>query len=150
MDADNVGVIRLDELLAYFRIKKTVLTEKLFEDKEAKYPSFLNFEQFVVFTWQFLTLSLQKVATFAFHLMDTKNTGFLTQERVRYLIELMYNKTVEESSTIQKLVKKCGVIHGEKLSMAEFEAFSEGHRMLCDPFWRIQIAYQSKLLGRVI
>lgn len=151
MDADNCGVIRLDELLAYFKIKKTVLTEKIFEDKESKYPFFLNFEQFVVYTWQFLTLSLEKVATFAFHLLDIKKTGFLSQDSIRYLIELMHNKTIEESKDIQKLVKQCSNIYGnDKLSRAQFETFSEGHRMLCDPFRRTQIAYQSKLLGRVI
>lgn len=151
MDADNCGVIRLDELLAYFKIKKTLLTEKIFEDKESIYPVFLNFEQFVAFTWQFLTLSLEKVASFAFHLLDTKNSGHLSQDNVTYLIELMHNKTKEESKTVQKLVKQCGVLHsGEKLSMEEFEKFSERQRLLCDPFRRTQIAYQSKLLGRVI
>ena len=151
MDADNCGVIRLDELLAYFHIKKTLLTEKLFEDKESKFPFFLNFEQFVVYTWQFLTLSLEKVATFAFHLLDTKKSGFLSKDTITYLMELMHNKTMDESKAIRKLVKQCGVLYSdEKLSKADFETFSERHRLLCDPFRRTQIAYQSKLLGRVI
>jgi hypothetical protein len=149
MDADNAGVIRLDELLAYFKINKTLLTEQIFEDKGSKYKGFLNFEQFVLFTWQFLTLSVQKVAAFSFHLMDTKKTGFLTQEKVKILIELIHNKSFEESDTIRKLVKKCVLIHGEKLSIGEFEAFSESHRLLCDPLRRTQISYQSKLLGRM-
>lgn len=142
MDADDVGVIRLDELLLYFDMKKTELTEKVFEDKESNYPFFLTFEQFVVYTWQFLTLSLENVSSFAFHLMDTKKTGFLTQEKVKYLIELMHNTTFEESKTVQRLAKLCSVAHGEKVSLAEFTSFSARNRMLCDPFRRTQINFQ--------
>ena len=150
IDSDNSGVIRLDELLTYFHITKTALTERIFFDKVSSNSHFLNFEQFVVYTWQFLSLALDKVATFAFHLLDTKNTGTLTQERVQYLIELMHNKTIEESKDVQFLVKKCTVLHGDTLTISDFEKFSSCHRKLCDPFRKLQIAYQSKLLGRVI
>lgn len=148
MDSDDSGVIRLDELLTYFKIKRTVLIEKIFEDKTAKYPFFLDFEQFVVYSWQFLSLPLNKVGSFAFHLMDTKNTGSLSQEKMKFLIELMHNKCADECDTVQRLVKKCSVLHGEKISLKEFEAFSDSHRILCDPFRNTQIAFQSKLLGR--
>jgi Ca2+-binding EF-hand superfamily protein len=150
IDSDVSGVIRLDELLTYFKIPKTLLSEKIFEDKESKYPNFLNFEQFAVYTWQFLTVSLDKLPAFAFHLIDAKNTGSLSHESIKYVVELIHNKPIEDCEVVRKMVKKIEAAHGVKhVSLTEFEALSDRNRALCDPLRRCQIAFQSKLLGRV-
>jgi len=150
MDSDSSGVIRLDELLAYFDIPKTILTEKMYEDKESKLKAFLNFEQFAMYTWQFLTLSLDKLPSFAFQLIDVKKTGTLPLESVKFLVEIIHYKAREECETVRKMIKKCEMSFGDKpVSAADFAALSDSNRALCDPLRRTQIAFQSKLLGRV-
>lgn len=150
MDSDSSGVIRLDELLAYFNIPRTILTEKIYTDKESKLKTFLNFEQFSMYTWQFLTLSLDKLPAFAFQLIDVKKTGSLPLESVKVLVEIIHYKAREECEVVRKMIKKCDVAFGEKpVTAGDFAGLSDNNRALCDPLRRTQIAFQSKLLGRV-
>lgn len=151
MDADSCRVVKLDEILTYFHITKTALTEKIFEDKTSKYSSYLTFEQFAVTTWKFLTVNLDKLPAFAFDLLDSKNTGILSQEKIKLLVELIHNKNYDECGAVRKLVKKSEMIHGSSpVAKDAFTLFSERHRALCDPLRRMQISFQAKLLGRVV
>ena len=70
IDADDSGVIRSDELFAYLCIESTQFNKKLFAFFDEKQTGYLNFLEFVVVIWNFLTFDSSEFGRFAFFLFD--------------------------------------------------------------------------------
>ena len=144
IDADDSGVIRSDELFAYLCIESTQFNKKLFAFFDEKQTGYLNFLEFVVVIWNFLTFDSSEFGRFAFFLFDDNNTGTLEVSEIESMMETIHHKTLKSSPEVRALVQN---INKSKFKADEFMTWTKNHQSLLAPIIALQYNLRRQIIG---
>eukprot|EP00602_Paraphysomonas_sp_CaronLab_P003615 CAMPEP_0185030798 /NCGR_PEP_ID=MMETSP1103-20130426/17872_1 /TAXON_ID=36769 /ORGANISM="Paraphysomonas bandaiensis, Strain Caron Lab Isolate" /LENGTH=413 /DNA_ID=CAMNT_0027566057 /DNA_START=158 /DNA_END=1399 /DNA_ORIENTATION=+ len=146
IDADGRNAIRYDEFLAYFRIESTKFNDAVFNFCDDSQCGHLNFLEFVVAMWNFLTIDHSQIGSFAFLLFDTDETGQLDSEEVLNMIYVIHNNTHIKSKAVGHVIDKLKSSK-ESFSLENFDHWSRTHMSLLEPVLLLQKKLRQNIIS---
>lgn len=149
IDADNSHVIRIDEFFAYFSIESTPCNRGIFSwiAKESNHEvQCLNFFQFAVVMWNFLTIDKEDLPKFVFFIFDVKDSGQLQSSEIIELVKTIYHTHHSQSKVIRQLLRKLE-LENKSYSVDAFTAWTKSHHSLLNPLFSMQKKLRQKIIG---
>lgn len=146
-DFDHDHLIELDEFLDKLKLSDhNKMAREVFSDMDTDNSGDLNFREFVLCTWKYLTRSKESIAVFAFDLFDKDNSGSLAREEVKDMIEFVYGKK-GLIDNVQRVLKDLDKSGDGKISREEFVTASMKFPALLFPAFELQGVLRDNVLG---
>lgn len=107
----------------------------------------LNFNEYVVSTWNYLSSDMDILAAFAFSLFDLDDSKTLEINEVRNMVKEVYGG---DMSRVQNVLEKMNSVRNENghIGRIEFCIFSRKYPLLLFPAFAMQQALRRNILGR--
>jgi hypothetical protein len=108
----------------------------------------LDFSEMVALLWDFLSRDTKSLGSFAFHLIDEKNTGMLNADEVTGLIEMLHHTTTAKSKAVKNMV--AAIVNKMTRSTIDVETFHEYcqvHDEVCLSLFGLQNSLRERILG---
>lgn len=130
----------------FYRLEQTPFTEKVFAVMDIDNSGKLNFNEFVVSTWNYLSSDMDILAAFAFSLFDLDDNKTLESNEVQNMVKEVYGGDMTRvKNVLQKLE---GVRDSNGLvGRTEFCLFSRRYPLLLFPAFAMQQALRRNIIG---
>lgn len=146
MDADDQGVIRIDEFLTYFNLEYCRIFKKIFSVfNEDASSACMSFASFVLNIWNFLSMSYKRICVFLFELYDESKRGTLTSAELKELVEDLH--TTGGSLDSYKLSKLFEKIPTSSTSQLAYLMWIDQNKEFLDTVLLRHSHLRSKIIG---
>lgn len=92
IDVDESGRIGLIEFFHAIRAEQTKFTDRVFSIFDRDGSGGIDFREFVLLSWNYLSVSNASLALFAFDLYDSDSSGILSLDNIHSMLTDMYGK----------------------------------------------------------
>lgn len=149
IDVDNSDTITVDEFFTYFKYQfLTPLCKRLFmifdEDKSGE----LSFTEFVVCTWNFVSLTEEEITDFAFQVYDLDHSGTLSNFEIAQMLSEGFggkrHMTQVVVGLLEDLQHKKGKYNNRVFGPALFHSFVAKQK---SAFWPIYVLHREMERG---
>jgi len=153
IDKDGSNEISLGEFYEYFRLQESVFATTAFNVMDSDGSGQMDFQEFVLSVWNYLTFSAMGIIEFAFTLYDTDQSMYMDRDEVHKLVSDVYNKGDQTGTgnklepRVENILTKLDSDGDGKISLQEFTKFNQGHPLLLFPAYGIQQTLRSAILG---
>jgi Ca2+-binding EF-hand superfamily protein len=153
IDRDGSHEISLPEFYEFFRLQESAFSTTAFNVMDRDGSGGMDFQEFVLSVWNYLTFTAMSIIEFAFTLYDTDQSMFLDRPEVHKLVSDVYNKGDQFAtgnkleSRVENVLAKLDVDGDGRISLQEFTKFNQGHPLLLYPAYGIQQTLRCKILG---
>jgi Ca2+-binding EF-hand superfamily protein len=145
MDADDQGVIRLDEFLTYFNLEYCRIFKKIFSAFNEDDSGCMSFASFVLNVWNFLSMNYKKVCLFLFRIYDESKRGTLNTAELKELVEDLHTTGgLLDSYKLSKLFER---IPSSSLAELPYLIWIDENKDFLDTVLSRQSQLRSRLIG---
>jgi Ca2+-binding EF-hand superfamily protein len=155
IDGTQSGYIGLTELCLFLDIENTAFTHNLFTFLDKNYSGKIDFREFLLSLWSFLSIQKAQVEMFVFNLYDEDASGLLSHDDIgTMIVDLFGRKQMEidplahsvlyqlnqlnkkEAFTIDRFSEFCQHHHDHGMSIKAIELHQELRERICGiAFW---------------
>ncbi len=149
IDTDNSGEIGFGEFYRFFKIQKeTKFVERLFGYFDLDRSRQLSFQEFVIGTWNFCTLSDLRLAKFAMDIFDVEGTAEMNMYKVDALVRMIHG-TEETPNEFVDSIEALSMPQNEHgtMDIYQFGVYLASNEKLFAPVKQIQKSVRRKLFG---
>lgn len=100
IDDRMTGLITSNSLAHSLKLLNTELGELVMRLFDPSSSNSINFENFTIACWNILTIEEASLATFTFHLLDSKGYGKLLQDEMEIIVKAIFELPVEKKSLV--------------------------------------------------
>jgi len=148
LDSKGDGLVIVRDFFKFFGLQDTEYNHQVFTIMDQDSNGKVDFQEFVMATWNYCTYSMAALTKFAFGLCDLDDSGTLEFDEVRELVEKVYGKRAfEENVRVQKLLETLDVDGDGTVSLEEFSKFNRQFPLLLYPAFQLQNTLRIKLFG---
>jgi hypothetical protein len=122
------------------------MTFKIFNCIDTHKDNSITFREFILFTWQFCTLTGHDIENFAFDIYDEDKAGSLTKEELRKVLTKVHGKAHVDSK-LRALFEIMDTGHSKDITRNEFIAHVKHFPALVFPIFAIQDKLRQAVLG---
>jgi len=138
--------VHYKEFLDFYGLRENYFSKMIFSRMDFGHKGTLDFEEYAVSVWDFLTLDLN---TFVFHLYDNKDSGSISTAQFEELALGVYGvEHVGENRTLDRLIASKDHVGDGKMSFSEFCDVFKHNKSLQFPGYVIQNAFMEWNGGR--
>lgn len=150
------------EIYSYYRLKETPFLNLIFTSLSTKKNSdetllsYLNFEEFVIIIWDFLS---QEPALYAFNKFSKSKSDYLSFDTIRQMLSMILDTSLSSSSSLppspnlkknlESILEEMDVGVGRNISSADFNSFIRENKSLISPLRRAQTQLRTQIIGEV-
>jgi Ca2+-binding EF-hand superfamily protein len=131
------------EFYRHYRIKESPCLNLIFTSLSNK-SSKINFEEFVIILWDFLS---QEIALYCFMLFDPKRARKLPFDVIQQMISMIHGSDYD--SIVDEVVRTLEIGDGEKISSSDFATYTKENKILLRPICRTQSYLRAQIIGEV-
>jgi hypothetical protein len=146
IDADGSNTIRCDELFGYFRIDETPCNLKIFSFLNNEKELYLNFLEFCVVLWNFLTVDRNDYAHFVYVLYDSDSSGRIDSHEIIGMIETIHKNARSNPQTSQ-IISSLIAESRKEYSLEQFIKWFKVHMSLLNPLVTLQTRLRKSLIS---
>jgi hypothetical protein len=110
----------------------------------SNHSSKLNFEEFVILMWDFLS---QEISLYCFLRFDTKKKNKLSFEVLHQMVSMIHGS--DFNSEVENIIRSIDAGIGEFISSSDFAAYTQENRCLLRPIRRTQSYLRVQIIGEV-
>jgi hypothetical protein len=133
-----------DEFCAYFYLEKTPLTVRMVKMMDVEDRGCLSFLEMVGLLWDFLSRDPKSLGSFAFHLFDQKNKGYISKAEVTELIEMLHHTTAAKHKAVNKIIAD---FCKKSVDVQTFHDYCHSHEEVCLSLFGLQHSLRERILG---
>jgi Ca2+-binding EF-hand superfamily protein len=145
VDIRQIGRVSSTELFNKLEIEKDKLNKKLFSFFDIDGNDALDFCEFTLSFWHFLTLDVPSIPGFVFHLFDADNNMQLDFTELQQVVEVTHKTTLTRNRLLRSLAED--LQDSAPLSRTQFIKYCSTHISVCQPLLALQLNLQDKFLG---
>jgi len=146
MDADGDGTISLKELVLQMGDSSGSFRSRVFRILDEDQSETLDFREFVLSLWNYLTLSKATLVLFAFDLYDQNSNGDLSPQEIQGMLHELYDKSYDAHYNAKGVVYNL-VQRESHMSIEAFQKFAQDHPSMLFPAFQLQHALRQRILG---
>lgn len=166
MEVDKDGTVQIQEMLHFYSSESSSLNSKIFSLFDRDNSNDINFEEFVCFSWNLLTLPIAGkyltvyfievqfdnliigLGVIAYLMGDPSGSGWIDKAITTEIIESIHKKKVADNSTISPIFTRTFAIGFKgSFSFDEFLDWTIANPALVAPLAQLQYAMATKLIG---
>lgn len=150
IDQDGSSRISLEEFFAWSGLRKSVFGKRVFSLFDDDGSGELDFREFVVSLWNYLTADKLSLISFAFDVYDADRSGTIDTTEFGSMLKEVYGEKMKTNShaiKIQEKIKNFSGISPGQVSKHEFVSFCRTHPALLFPTFQIQKSLQQSVCG---
>lgn len=133
--------LSLSEFLNFYGLEETYFAKLIFSRMDFGHTGSLDFEEYAVSLWDFLTCDLNQ---FIFHLYDHNDSGSLTAAQFETLVLDAYNMTAGSNQLLDKLIRSKDTDGDGSISFVEFEEAVAHNKTMQFPGYVIQKEFMDR------
>ena len=152
MDKDQSAEIDTEEVMKYLGGSRTKFTDRVYyierQDHEHRHikPT-IQFKQFIILTWNFLSMSVYHLARLAFEIFDPDGEGIIYREDICAMFKMMYASDDHD----EKYIKKFRFNDNSAINKADFiHHIEKRSRYIIQPMIDYQRRLRRKLGGLIV
>lgn len=130
IDRSKEDQISLTEFLDFFGFEDTPFRRMVFSRMDYGHTGSLNFEEYAISVWDFLTCDLNK---FVFHLYDQDNSKVLSHSELEKISLGVYGIPFGRNSASDKVVERADLNMDGHVTFDEFCAFTKRNQNVAYP-----------------
>lgn len=148
IDANESGAVRINEVLKYFGIDNTKYMRVVFGQFEKDGCGCLNFLEFVVSIWNFLTIADFLLGQFTFELCENKVGGMIQSEDVIGIIDELYSNIGDgkKKKMAFDMIAKLKA-NRETFSQSTYKQYLAAHKSALFPLESIHTSLRVNIIG---
>ena len=123
--------------------KFAILAYSLFDEDNS---GALTFEEYIVATWNMLTIEKSKLAKFSFRVFDKDNSGELTIEELQNLVDIICGASTKNNEKFMKDVKK--KLGSNPCKIDDFVAIVKDASSILFPVFEMLLNMKLRTLGK--
>lgn len=135
IDRSSSNSLSLDEFLRFYGMEENNFTRKIFSRMDHDKLGHLDFEEYAISVWDFLTLDLNQ---FVFHLYDIDDSKTLLKSELDDILKTVYGANPGENKTTDKKIMKMDSNVDGKVDFVEFCGFLKTENSFAFPAFTIQ------------
>lgn len=140
--------IRVNHFLQHFELESNALCHKILKIESPRRGYALTFRQFVIYMWEFLTMSVQEIHSFSFDLLNISGSGRLEMPEVAR-IATHFLPNPHSCSQQKEMIARILVSEDSNKSMNkhEFLTMVQKYPVLVFPVFAVQEKLRTVILG---
>mmetsp|Transcript_25153 Transcript_25153/g.37068 ORF Transcript_25153/g.37068 Transcript_25153/m.37068 type:complete len:426 (-) Transcript_25153:402-1679(-) len=146
MDSNSTNTIRMDEFLNYFKIEMTSFNMFLFGLFGVQKGGYLNFLEYVIAIWNFLTVQKSLISTLVFYLYDRRKCGYIEAQEVIELMNAIHTKKSLRQRVLIHLQSNLQT-STDTYSQKKFIALAKSHPTMIIPVNELQGQLRRRIIG---
>jgi Ca2+-binding EF-hand superfamily protein len=146
VDKMYTGSIHIEQFHKYYQLEETPFTMKVFSIMDTDANGGINFHEFILAIWNYLSLDMNSLATFSFRLFDTDNSKLMEKGEVEAMISCVYGG-VGSNERVQKVLDKMQPANGDSITSTEFVNYSRQYPLLLYPAFAMQNVLRRHIFG---
>lgn len=104
IDTRKCGTVTKTELFSYFKIEENELTTKLYRSFDVDNSHELDFCEFTVSFWNYLTMDAYYLPTFVFYTFDDDDNGSLDFFEVKAVVETIHCQAIDKNIHLKQIL----------------------------------------------
>ena len=145
MNKDASGEISMEEFHDYFKVKRNVLTERVFSYIDLDLSGELDYNEYLVGTYNFCTFDHFLMAKFMFDVFDVDKSGDLTWPEIDALVRMLNGE--DNDIDTDKILREADTDGDGVVTLDEFSELTKARTEILAPAFELQSAYVSKTPG---
>lgn len=130
IDKSKEGKISMKEFLDFYGFEGSEFTKMVFSRMDYGHTGTINFEEYAISVWDFLTCDLNH---FVFHLYDRDDSKFLSKAELEQISLGVYGIPFGHNSKSDKVVRRADSDGDGKVSFEEFCDFTKRNQNIAYP-----------------
>mmetsp|Transcript_18291 Transcript_18291/g.34204 ORF Transcript_18291/g.34204 Transcript_18291/m.34204 type:complete len:384 (-) Transcript_18291:65-1216(-) len=150
IDIDDSKGIRMDEFMTYFGIEDSLFNRAVFGILNSKNRQTITFLEFVVVMWNFLTIPVESISSFAFVLSST-DSCYLKPAQIISLFEMVHSKEILNTGNMRRVIddmRERGIDDQLCFNVVEFSNYIKTCSFMIAPIINMQVLLQENLIGK--
>eukprot|EP00602_Paraphysomonas_sp_CaronLab_P004739 CAMPEP_0185021646 /NCGR_PEP_ID=MMETSP1103-20130426/4349_1 /TAXON_ID=36769 /ORGANISM="Paraphysomonas bandaiensis, Strain Caron Lab Isolate" /LENGTH=176 /DNA_ID=CAMNT_0027553299 /DNA_START=401 /DNA_END=931 /DNA_ORIENTATION=- len=107
----------------------------------------INFHEFVLAIWNYLSLDVNSLARFSFKLYDTDSSQVMEKMEVEAMVACVYGTSAGTNDRVSKVLEKLQPEDGRSITCDEFIGFSKQYPLLLYPAFVMQNVLRRHIFG---
>lgn len=145
-DKLHTGCIHIDDFHRHYQLEETPFTKKVFSLMDSDGSGGINFYEYILAIWNYLSLDLNSLASFSFRLFDTDDSKLMDMDEIQHMISCVYGG-VGSNERVQKVMDKMQPENGESITVNEFVTYSRQYPLLLYPAFAMQNVLRRSIFG---
>jgi Ca2+-binding EF-hand superfamily protein len=138
--------VDLEEFHSWYSFEITKFSSRIFGIVDLDGSGDLNFTEFVVGLWNFLTFDRMAITKFVFDIFDVDKKEHLTEPECDALVRMLYNQE-EVSPEIKEVLRVMDADGDGKVTAKEYLDYTAAYPMLMKPAFTMHATLRRKFLG---
>lgn len=136
----------MERFHAFYRLEPTDFTEKVFSVMDIDQSGKLNFNEYIVSTWNYLSSDMDILTAFAFSLFDLDDSGTLEINEIHNMVREVYGG---DMTRVKNVLSKLDAERDENglIGRVEFCIFSRKYPLLLFPAFAMQQTLRRNIFG---
>lgn len=146
LNFDGTGLVTLERFHTFYQLECTPFTEKVFSVMDIDHSGKINFNEYVISTWNYLSCDMDVLTAFAFSLFDIDDSKTLEPDEIQQMVSMVYGGTL---TRVANVLEKLDALRNEKglIERPEFIKFSRRYPLLLFPAFAMQQALRRSIMG---
>ena len=137
------GTMQVDEFVLSYKISP-LLASQMFDYNDS---GCLNFKEFLLATWNYLTLDDKHLPLFMFKLFEKDNSGYLSNQDFMSLINMVCGVDTKISQATLRLVNENDINRDGRISLLEFINIAQRSKLMM-PVFTMRNLFRKYLIGK--
>lgn len=108
IDINNDGQLTLENLSQILHLPNKDFARLIMKLFDATDNNKIDFEEFLIAVWNFLTLKRKDWISFIFHLLDLNGTGYLDHDDLDYIFETVLELSIDKRVELNAAIRRFG------------------------------------------
>jgi Ca2+-binding EF-hand superfamily protein len=134
IDLSADGMVSLGEFYDYFECPKTPFTDMLFKVLDQDKSGDIDFKEFSIILWNYLSYDFKTLAAFTFSLWDTDKSQVLEKQEIIEMVTAVYGATrFAQNRRLEDVMKHLGLDGDGDVTLKEFQWMCRRYPLLIHP-----------------
>ena len=149
IDIKDTETIQIDEFYTYIKTERTKFADRCFYFLDDDRSNEIDFKEFVLALWIFLTVRNNNFVRFAFGLYDTDDTFRIKAEVLEDMFADVYGSHWKANAKVVEIVKKMqDETYDGALTLMKFEEHAKKYDKLLVPMFNMQLHLRERIFGK--
>lgn len=145
VDMDHTGLVSLNEVIVVNRISSDSLGELVFGLLDRDFDKKLDFYEFVLATWNYLTFDRDTLIEFFFDIYDMSDSGSLSTDEVKHMVGMIWRFRVD--GHIKRIFDILDADGNRLMSLDELHDLCKHSEIIMFPAFAMQEILRNSTLG---
>ena len=149
IDANNSGTITAGELLEYFRMNDNYFSRFIFTMFDEDQSGLINFLEFVVSVWNFLTANTKHLGAIMYYLREPSGKLHITHPDCKTILETIHQGKTENIKNLTLGLAELRRLYDTFLSIEDVSNFVMLRPYIVTPLFVFQTKLRKILIGKL-